>query len=110
MSAGDFLLFAFLVLYDKKWKKKEGELAGWYLTLYSIGRFIVEFWRGDLIRGQVGPLSTSQFIGLFTVAAGIIILLYLRRHDPGAAFRAKANAADAENAEGAESVQKSAKA
>lgn len=89
MSAGDFLLFAFLVLYGKKWQKKEGELAGWYLTLYSIGRFIVEFWRGDLIRGQVGPLSTSQFIGLFTVAAGILILVYLHRHDPGAAFRAK---------------------
>jgi phosphatidylglycerol:prolipoprotein diacylglycerol transferase len=103
MSAGDFLLFAFLVLYDRKWKKKEGELAGWYLTLYSIGRFIVEFWRGDLIRGQVGPLSTSQFIGLFTAAAGILILLYLRRHDPGAAFRAKA--LNAENAEAAQNPE-----
>lgn len=79
MSAGDFLLFAFLLLYEKKWQKKTGELIAVYLILYSTGRFIVEFWRGDLIRGQIGPLSTSQFIGLFTVAAGIIMFIYLRR-------------------------------
>ena len=35
----------------------------------------LEFFRGDLIRGSVGVLSTSQFISLFTGAAGIIILI-----------------------------------
>lgn len=74
-ALGDFLLFAFLLLYDKKWKKKDGEITGLYLILYSLGRFIIEFWRGDLIRGQVGILSTSQFIGLFTLAAGVLIFL-----------------------------------
>ncbi|MEE1114364.1 MAG: prolipoprotein diacylglyceryl transferase [Eubacterium sp.] len=77
-SAGDFLLAWILVMYDKKAKKNDGETAGLYLVLYSLGRFIIEFWRGDLIRGAVGPLSTSQFIGLFTLAAGVILLLVIR--------------------------------
>ena len=78
-SAGDFLLFLFLLLYDRKWKKKEGEVSAFYLILYSAGRFIIEFFRGDLIRGSVGPLSTSQFLGLFTLAAGIIMLLIVKK-------------------------------
>lgn len=74
-SAGDFLLFALLLFYDGHRKKKDGEITAWYLILYSLGRFIIEFFRGDLVRGQVGVLSTSQFIGLFTLAAGILLLI-----------------------------------
>ena len=33
-------------------------------------------------RGAVGPLSTSQFIGLFTLLAGIILLIILRTKTP----------------------------
>lgn len=93
MSIGDFLLCAALLLYGKKLQKHEGELVGVYLTLYSAGRFIVEFWRGDLIRGQVGPLSTSQFIGLFTVAAGVILWMYVRKKNPAAAAPSMTEAA-----------------
>ena len=78
MSAGDFLICLGLLLYEKNKQKYRGELIALYLVVYSIGRFIVEFWRGDLIRGQVGPLSTSQFIGLFTVTAGLILWYALR--------------------------------
>lgn len=82
-SAVDFGIFAFLSLYDKKWKKKDGEVLALYLILYSGARILVEFWRGDLIRGAVGPFSTSQFIGLFTLAAGIIIFAMRRKNrDP----------------------------
>ncbi len=45
------------------------------MILYSIGRFILEFYRGDLIRGNVGALSTSQFISIFTVAAGAALFV-----------------------------------
>jgi phosphatidylglycerol:prolipoprotein diacylglycerol transferase len=78
MSAGDFLICLGLLLYERNKQKYRGELIALYLVVYSIGRFIVEFWRGDLIRGQVGPLSTSQFIGLFTVTAGLILWYALR--------------------------------
>lgn len=72
-SALDFALFFLLVWLARK-KRFEGELGGWYLIFYSIGRFILEFFRGDLVRGEVGFLSTSQFISLFTLAAGIVIV------------------------------------
>lgn len=80
-SAGDFLLFFFLLIYDKKWKKKNGTTAAWYLILYSLGRFTIEFWRGDTARGAVGPLSTSQFIGLFTALAGVILMVYCHKKE-----------------------------
>ncbi len=79
MSAGDFLLFFFLLWYLEKKQKNDGETAALYLILYSAGRFVVEFWRGDLIRGAVGPLSTSQFIGLFTLAVGLAMLAVRRK-------------------------------
>lgn len=72
-SAYDFMMFFFLLWMSKK-KKFSGELGGWYLIVYSIGRFIIEYFRGDLIRGEVGVLSTSQFIALFVFAAGIVIV------------------------------------
>jgi phosphatidylglycerol:prolipoprotein diacylglycerol transferase len=46
------------------------ETGAWYLILYSIGRFVIEMFRGDEIRGNVGILSTSQFIALFIFGAG----------------------------------------
>ena len=74
-SALDFLLFFFLILYHNRIQKKDGETTAWYLILYSAGRFVLEFWRGDTIRGFVGPLSTSQFMSIFTFAAGILLLI-----------------------------------
>lgn len=69
----DFLHF-FILLYVAKHKKAEGEVAACYLILYSIGRFFLEFFRGDIARGNVGILSTSQFISIFTGIAGVAVL------------------------------------
>ena len=77
-SVLDFAHFA-LLLFIASRKKKDGQVAACYLIFYSIGRFILEFFRGDLIRGSVGVLSTSQFISLFTGAAGIMILILRSR-------------------------------
>ena len=74
ISSGlDFLLCAVLILLDRK-KKGDGQIAGAYLVLYSIGRFILEFYRGDLIRGTVGALTTSQFIAIFVAMAGVVMI------------------------------------
>ena len=81
-AALDLVLCLFLLWYEKHREKTSGELAAVYLILYSAGRFILEFWRGDLARGAVGPLSTSQFIGLFTLLAGIILFMILRTKTP----------------------------
>lgn len=71
-SVLNFLHF-FLLIWFARRKKADGQVAGLYLICYSVGRFIIEFFRGDLERGQVGALSTSQFISLFLVVAGLIV-------------------------------------
>lgn len=73
-SALNFLHFFVLIMIAKKSKAK-GQVAGFYLTFYSAGRFILEFFRGDLERGAIGPLSTSQFISIFLFLIGIAIIL-----------------------------------
>lgn len=70
----DFLHF-FILLYVAKHKKAEGEVAACYLIFYSIGRFFLEFFRGDIARGNVWILSTSQFISIFTGIAGVAVLV-----------------------------------
>ena len=72
----DFVHFGIL-LYLAKRKKAQGQVAAFYMIFYSIGRFVLEFYRGDLIRGQVGVLSTSQFISIFILAAGMGLMGYV---------------------------------
>ena len=50
-------------------------VSGLYLTCYGVMRFILEFFRGDIIRGSIFSLSTSQFISIFIVAAGVLLLI-----------------------------------
>lgn len=85
ISSGlNFIHFLVLIWFAKR-KKADGQVGALYLILYSVGRFILEYYRGDLIRGSVGVLSTSQFISIFTVTAGVLLFL--------AAGRSKAPAA-----------------
>ena len=83
VSSGlDFLHF-FLLCFLARRNDRPGRIGACYLLFYSIGRFCIEFFRGDLGRGQVGALSTSQFISLFTAAAGLVLLLLLSRKKRG---------------------------
>ena len=75
ISSGlNFLNFFVLILLAKR-IKSDGKIAGFYLVFYSIGRFILEFFRGDLERGNVGSLSTSQFISIFLFIIGCFFVL-----------------------------------
>jgi phosphatidylglycerol:prolipoprotein diacylglycerol transferase len=70
-SIFDFLL-GFLLLYYIRKEQKPGKSVGLYLIIYSVGRFLVEFLRNDP-RGNVGVLSTSQFIAILTLVLGVVI-------------------------------------
>lgn len=61
-------------------RRFEGQLFLTWTLAYAVGRFAIEFFRGDP-RGFVldGLLSTSQFVGVWIVAAAGIALLVLRR-------------------------------
>lgn len=72
-SIFDFTLTIFLLWYQKNKAKVNGEIFSLYLIIYSIGRIIIEFLRNDP-RGEVGILTTSQFISIFILISGVIIL------------------------------------
>lgn len=50
------------------------QMLGWYLVLYSLARFALEFLRGDGYRGFIGPLSLSQVIAAASVLLGLGLL------------------------------------
>ena len=79
-AAGDFLLCVLLARLDSK-PHRSGRTTACYLIFYSIGRFIVEFFRDDY-RGAVGFLSTSQFISLFTVILGAALYYVNKKGEP----------------------------
>lgn len=66
----EFTLFAFLAVAAKR-KKNGGLMLGWYLLVYGVCRFLLEFLRGDIYRGFIGKLSLSQCISIFTVIVGL---------------------------------------
>lgn len=75
-SGLNFLNFLFLYFLWKKSFAKKGINGATYVITYSIGRFFLEFFRGDLERGSVGVLSTSQFISVFTILIGVGMMIY----------------------------------
>lgn len=74
MAGGDFLIAILLILYSRK-NKVDGNVGAGYLILYGVGRFAIEYLRNDS-RGNVGALSTSQFISIFIVAIGIGLIVW----------------------------------
>lgn len=75
VSSGlDFLNFLLLFAMWRKGGLKRGMVGVTYIITYSAGRFVLEYFRGDLERGAVGALSTSQFIAIFTVLIGLFFL------------------------------------
>ena len=74
-SAGNFLNMAILILISMKTKKK-GVVSGAYIVIYSIGRFLVEFLRGDEVRGTIWVFSTSQFFSLILLPVGAAFMAW----------------------------------
>lgn len=75
-----FNLCLFLLLNHLFQKKKaEGNLLSIYLVLYAVGRFIIEFFRGDFYRGFLFSLSTSQIISLLILAGVVLQKVFEKR-------------------------------
>ncbi|HNX13540.1 MAG TPA: prolipoprotein diacylglyceryl transferase [Oscillospiraceae bacterium] len=73
-AACNFAIFGIMLLLLRNKKRPLG--LALYLILYSIVRFVLEFFREDTIRGNVGALSTSQFIGIFLFVIGILLWIF----------------------------------
>lgn len=55
--------------------KRQGASAAAYAFLYATTRFVLEFFRGDPIRGLLGGLSTSQYISLAIIAVSSVVVV-----------------------------------
>lgn len=75
-SALGWLNFLFL-LYLRSRGGRPGELLLAYLIFYSVGRFLVEWTRGDP-RGEFLSLSTSQVVAVLLFAAALGTLIWRR--------------------------------
>lgn len=75
-SAGLFLIFLIVLLYQIFMKNKKAYYRplGLYFVIYGVLRFILEFFRGDLLRGVWGPFSFSQYISMVVVPLGLYCL------------------------------------
>lgn len=74
----NFIIFIVLCVSYKKFLGTYKTLA-LYLVLYSIVRFILELFRGDLIRGIYFSLSTSQWISIVLFVIGIVMLVRAKK-------------------------------
>ena len=70
----NFALFLLLLSWIRKGKHK-GRLLQWYLLIYPVYRFILEFFRGDDYRGFLFGLSTSQIISILILLGNLIVAL-----------------------------------
>ena len=61
------LFIFFFIMLSLFLKNRRGFLPALYLTMYSLARFILEFFRGDNERGSLLGISTSQIISIIIV-------------------------------------------
>lgn len=82
MTANGLVIFGLglLLLRRRRW---EGQVAAQVLLLYAIGRFTIENFRGDDIRGLWfgGALSTSQLVSLVVGVVCLVVLVLNRGRD-----------------------------
>ncbi len=57
--------------------KKNGIVSAVYLISYAVIRLVIEFFRGDIARGLIFGISTSQIISILIIVAVISVIVYL---------------------------------
>ena len=75
-SFADALIFVFLYFQIGR-AHTAGTILGWYLTLYSAARFVIEFFRFHE-QGLHAGLSYTQWIAVATFVAGLGLILARR--------------------------------
>lgn len=76
-STGCLILFFILHFVIPKYRAMP---TAWYLIGYALLRFFVEFQRGDQIRGVWYGISTSQFLSIAALGAGIRLAYFAANH------------------------------
>lgn len=79
-SLGDFAIFALLLLLFRR-RRFDGQVFLVYVTLYAVLRGLLEFLRGDEVRGLFlgGTLSLSQLVATAALPAALVAYALLSR-------------------------------
>lgn len=72
-EAGLNLLLGLMLLCYSRKRHEPGYTAGFYCLAYAIIRFVLEFFRGDVVRGFAAGLSTGQWMSLGLAAIGLLL-------------------------------------
>ena len=75
-AAYELIIVVVLVYKDSKTQGKT-DLTLLYLMMYAPMRFVLEYLRGDDIRGHWGLLSTSQWLSIFIVIV-VVLCVYIQ--------------------------------
>ena len=79
--AGLVILILLLVL-ERRGRSFPGRTFWLFVFLYSVSRFVIEFYRGDDRGVILGLVSTSQFISIVLAPLSLIMLVWLSRQTP----------------------------
>ncbi|MDR3208071.1 MAG: prolipoprotein diacylglyceryl transferase [Oscillospiraceae bacterium] len=71
-SVCDLLICLALLWYERRHPKR-GRVFAMYLLLYAPVRFVLEFFRGDALRGIAMGVSTSQWISVLLFGVGLVM-------------------------------------
>jgi phosphatidylglycerol:prolipoprotein diacylglycerol transferase len=81
-SLGELTIFLVLITL-RRHRSFNGQLFVTYVMLYSVLRFIVEFFRGDIARGFIThQLSFSQGVSVLMFLTAVAVFIVLRRGKP----------------------------
>jgi len=72
----------FLIAYAYRRRKTDGSILALYLLTYPVGRFCIEFLRGDF-RIRLAGLSVAQLVSITLFAIGWIIFAWSRKNPRG---------------------------
>jgi phosphatidylglycerol:prolipoprotein diacylglycerol transferase len=84
-EAGWLLIIFIMIHLIRNKKQYDGQLFLVYMILYAIGRFFIEFIRGDVERGFLfnGKVSHSQFIAIIIFVIVIVAHFYMKSRYAG---------------------------
>lgn len=78
-AGAELIILVILLVTERKGRPYPGRTFWLYMLLYSVSRFIIEFYRGDDRGNPIGTLSTSQLISVLLAPLAIAMLVYLAR-------------------------------
>jgi phosphatidylglycerol:prolipoprotein diacylglycerol transferase len=81
-SAAGLAILLLLLAIERRGRAFPGRTFWLFVLLYSVSRFVIEFYRGDDRGFVMNMLSTSQFISVILGPLSIVMLWYLSRPLP----------------------------